>query len=127
MNVPPVPPNLLEAAWRFARVLTGCSEGAGRTFDDALAELRRHPHADEEDRRAVLFLTILRRRALKFPARNELSGRLAELHAVPEPGRSALTLLCLNLLTRQDLGRTLHLEERPLAAALEQARATFSA
>jgi DNA-directed RNA polymerase specialized sigma24 family protein len=127
MSVPAVQPDLLENAWRFAHVLTGCAEGASRAFDEALAEIRRHPHVDEEDRFATLFFTILRRRCLKFPARNELAGRMAVLHTVPEPGRSALTLLCLNVLSSRELARVLSLESRALAETLEQSRASLRA
>jgi hypothetical protein len=125
MSVPAVQPDLLESAWRFAHVLTGCSEGASRAFDEALTEIRRHPHVDDEDRFATLFFTILRRRCLKFAARNELTGRTADLHRLTEPGRSALVLLCLNVLPARELARVLSLEARMLADALEQSRAAL--
>jgi hypothetical protein len=127
MSAPAVHPDLLENAWRFAHVLTGCAEGASRVIDETLEEVRRHPHGDDEDRLAILFYTVLRRRSLKFPARNELSGRLAGLHGLLEPGRSALTLLCLNALPARELERTLTLDHRSLAEALEQARAALRA
>jgi DNA-directed RNA polymerase specialized sigma24 family protein len=112
----------LEKAWRFAHVLTGCTEGANRTFDETLEDVRRHPHGDDEDRVASLFLTLLRRRCLKFPARNELPAPVAALHGLLEPGRSALTLLCLNALSAREIQRVLDIDARKLAEVLEQAR-----
>jgi DNA-directed RNA polymerase specialized sigma24 family protein len=112
----------LEKAWRFAHVLTGCTEGARRAFQETVEEVRRHPHGDEEDRVAGLFFTVLRRRCLKFPARNELSGNVGILHSLMEPGRSALTLLCLNALSARDIQRVLDVDPRRLAEVLEQAR-----
>lgn len=116
----------LEKAWRFAHVLTGCTEGATRTFEETLEEVRRHPHGDDEDRVANLFFTILRRRCLKYPARNELPGNVAALHGVLEPGRSALTLLCLNALPAREIQRVLDIDARKLSDALEQARRALS-
>jgi DNA-directed RNA polymerase specialized sigma24 family protein len=112
----------LEKAWRFAHVLTGCTEGAARTFGETLEEVRRHPHGDDEDRVASLFFTILRRRCLKYPARNELPGNAGVLHGLIEPGRSALTLLCLNALPAREIQRVLDIDVRKLADALEKAR-----
>jgi hypothetical protein len=116
----------LEKAWRFAHVLTGCTDGANRAFGEALEEVRRHPHGDDEDRVANLFFTILRRRCLKFPARNELPGNVAVLHGLMEPGRSALTLLCLNALPAREIQRVLDVDARKLADVLEQARLALS-
>jgi hypothetical protein len=116
----------LEKAWRFAYVLTGCTEGASSTFGETLAEVSRHPHADEEERVASLFFKVLRRRCLKFPARNELQGNAVALHALVEPSRSALTLLCLNALPAREIQRVLDIDARALAEALEKARTTLS-
>jgi len=127
MSDPAEHSHLLENAWRFAHVLTGCTEGANRAFDEALGEVRRHPHAEDEDRIARLFLTTLRRRCLKFPARCELTGRAAGLHRLLEPGRSALTLLCLNALSAREMERVLSINAKALADALEQARAAVRA
>ena len=115
----------MKIAWRFAHVLCGCADGASRAFDEALNEIRRHPHADDDDRVPRLFLTILRRRCLKVPARCDLTGRPAALHRLLEPGRSALTLLCLDVLPAREIQRVLSLDERHLAEALEQARASL--
>ena len=127
MSDPAMPSHLLENAWRFAHVLTGCAEGAARAFDESLEEVRRHPHADDEDRMARLFFNTLRRRCLKFPARCELAGRVADLHRLPEPGRSALVLLCLNILPASEMERVLNLDGRTLSASLEQARSALLA
>ena len=116
----------LEKAWRFAHVLTGCTEGASRAFGETVEEVRRHPHGDDEDRVASLFFTLLRRRCLKFPARNELPGNAGVLHGVIEPGRSALALLCLNALPAREIQRVLDIDARKLADALEQARTALS-
>ena len=126
MSEPSELTHLLERAWRFAHVLTGCAEGAAAAFDGAVDDVRRHPHGDDDERLARLFLTNLRRRCLKFPARNELGGRPAALHGLPEPGRSALTLLCLNLLPAREIERVLDVDARTLGEALERGRAALA-
>ncbi|HEY5741883.1 MAG TPA: hypothetical protein VIS99_05020 [Terrimicrobiaceae bacterium] len=115
----------LETAWRFALVLTGCEEGTSGVFKESVNELLRHPHPGDLERTRQLFYTIVRRRGLKFPARCELEGTAAKLHKLPEPGRSALTLLYLGALPASHIQSVLNLNERLLANAIDKARSAL--
>jgi hypothetical protein len=115
----------LETVWRFAFLLTGCHDGASRVFQDSVDELLRHPHPGDLDRTRQLFFTVVRRRSLKFPARSELEGTAANLHALPEPGRSALALLYLDALPADDIQCVLNIDERLLAGAIDKARSAL--
>jgi hypothetical protein len=115
----------LETAWRFAFLLTGCHEGASKAFKDSVEELLRHPHPGDLDRTRRLFFTAVRRRSLKFPARCELEGTAANLHALPEPGRSALVLLYLDALPTDDIECVLNVGERLLAEVMDKTRSAL--
>ncbi len=112
----------LNSAWRYALVLTGCREGAAKIFRESMDEVVRHPHPGDHERTKRLLFTVLRRRALKYPASCELTGALAVLHRQPEPDRSALALLCLNAFDAEGLHRVLDLDVASVAAAVERAR-----
>lgn len=127
MNTVPEEWSFLKTAWRFAFLLTGCEEGAAKVFQESVEEILRHPHRGDEERMARLFFQIIRRRALKFPARCELTGLLAKLHASPEPGRSAVILLALNALSEEHLRHLLDVDKRTLADAVERTRAALGA
>jgi hypothetical protein len=113
----------LSTGWRLALILTGSHEGASRAFKDAVEEVQRHPNASDLRHLEILFFSTLRRRSLRIPARNELTGLAAVLHESAEPGRSALALVWLNALMASDLHSVLGIEDAPLADALENTRA----
>lgn len=113
----------LQTAWRFALVLTGCREGAGKVFKETAAEVASHPHPGDLTRTRHLFYTALRRRALRYPARNELTGAVGRFHTVSEPSRSALTLLYMDALSPGEIGKILDLDPRGLAESLDRGRA----
>ena len=115
----------LEAAWRFAFVLTGCREGASKAFKESVDELLRHPHAGDLEKTEKLLFAAVRRRSLKFPAYCELKGSPARLHRLPEPGRSALALLSLNALGADAITNILGIDSRGLAEALGKARSAL--
>ncbi len=73
-------------------VLTGTEDGAGKSVREAIQEVTSHPAACDGHKRRQLFLSAVRRRSLKFPARNELPDPLRSLHGTPEPGRSVFAL-----------------------------------
>jgi hypothetical protein len=104
----------LETAWRFTWLLTGCKEGVDKVFSETVEEIRRHPHTGDADRTACLFYSILRKRALRFPARCALDGPAASLHREPEPARSAQALLGLRALSSSDVQRVLDLDAKTL-------------
>lgn len=112
----------LKTAWRLAFLLTGCREGASAVTRAAVEEILRHPDAGGAGRRERLLFGIVRRRSLRFPAKCELTGLAARFHALPEPGRSALTLLCLDALPAGHIQRLLDLDEASLAEAVEKTR-----
>ena len=116
---------VLEAAWRFAYVLTGCREGAAKVFKGALEDLFKHPDATELEKTEKLLFMAVRRRSLKFPAHCELQGIAARLHKLNEPGRSALTLLYLNALPAADIENILSVESRVLSEAVDRSRKTL--
>lgn len=112
----------LNSAWRYALVLTGNREGAGKVFRESVDEVVRHPHPGDHERTKRLLFTVLRRRALKHPASCELTGPAAVLHRQPEPDRSALTLLSLSAFDAEGLHRVLDLDVAAVAAAVDRAR-----
>ena len=112
----------LQAAWRFASVLTGGPQGAAKVFQESVQEILRHPDLANPERTMLLFYSILRRRALKYPAACEHKGLTANLHKLNEPGRSALTLIYLDAMPAERIQRLLHLTERQLADNLGDAR-----
>jgi hypothetical protein len=78
--------------YAIANLLTGCHEGAMAVATAAADEVGKHPAASEAGRIARLFFAAVRRRSLRFPARCDLDGALAGLHAMQEPARSAHVL-----------------------------------
>jgi hypothetical protein len=100
--------------------LTGCREGAQAAFKEAVAEIHRHPHAEEHERAVRLFYSTLRRRCLRFPARNELGATLTSLHQIAEPARSVVVLEGLKALPEADIQRVLEIDAKTLAKLREQ-------
>lgn len=105
----------LVTAWRVAYILTGCQEGATKVIQESIDELLQHPGVHDRHRLEMLFYSILRRRCLRFPARCELTGPLAELHALAEPDRSARVLLELNALDAEEIQHLLNVTKLPPA------------
>lgn len=83
---------LLRRGYRFAKLLTGCDEGALAAVSQATHDVGAHPAAEDPVRTERLFFAAVRKRALRHPARCELRGTLATLHAMPEPVRSIRAL-----------------------------------
>lgn len=115
----------LTTAWQFALLLTGCEDGASKVFDETVEEIARHPHPGDLERTKKLFFGVLRRRALKFPARCALAGAPAALHQSLEPGRSAIALLALQAFDSAEIERILGIDHRTLTAAGEKTRASL--
>lgn len=110
----PEPSEILLRGFLFARILTGCPEGALDTVTDAEAKLARHPSGNDPDQADILFLTAVRRHALRFPARCELPAPLDSLHAEPEPLRSARVLRGLGFDNPSHVARVLGIPEKML-------------
>lgn len=120
MSDTPTEWSFLATAWRYGLLLTGCQEGATVAFKDAVTELLRHPHAEERDRAARLFYSTLRRRAIRFPARNELPASLSAFHLMEERARSAVLLHALKALPDSDIQRLLEVDNKGFTKLLEQ-------
>lgn len=126
MNVGPEEKDFLRSAWRLALVLTGRREGAAKVFQDSVDEILRHPQAEDEQRAKNLLFATVRRRSLRFPARCELTGSVAQLHRQLEPGRSALVLTGLeDAISADSLPHLLEIDKKSLDASVAQARAAF--
>lgn len=118
--------SFLETGWRVAYALTGCREGASKVFKDTLEEVLRHPGAGGDAAHTrILFFTVLRHRSLKFAARCDLTGLPADLHRLPEPGRSAYTFLLLDALSGAEIQNVLGLKEREVADYVQSARSSL--
>ena len=112
----------LSTGWRVAYTWAGCREGASKIFNDTVAEVLHHPGDGDLRTTITLFYTVLRKRALRYPARCELTGLAANLHGQPEPGRSAWTLLLLEALPSEDVEQILGLDQRRLAEAVQKSQ-----
>jgi hypothetical protein len=108
------PSEILRRGFLFARILTGCNEGAMAAVADAASGLARHPSGNDPKHAGILFMTNVRRRALKFPARCELPAPLDALHTEPEPQRSARVLHGLGGTKPSHIGRVLGMPEKSL-------------
>lgn len=130
--------------YRFAAVLLGDAERARAVVIETLeAAVAKPPGGLDAERLALWFFGEVRRRALKLqpgksapatvpadlPAHAEAAataatpGRvLAALHVLPEPGRSALTLLLLDEIESDHVAKMLRLDRGEFAAALSGAR-----
>lgn len=130
--------------YRFAAVLLGDAERARAVVTETLeAAAARPPAGFDAERLAVWFFHDVRRRALKrqpgasppptvpadLPANAEAVAKaaspdkvLAALHALPEPGRSALALLLLDEIESDHVAKVLGLDRAEFAVALSRAR-----
>lgn len=103
---------VFEDGYQMAFVMTGSGEGAENVVREAAAEVAVHPAPGGEERASKLFFSSVRRRALRYPARCELDGVLAKLHAAPEPQRSAVLLVEIGGLSAGDAAALSGLTER---------------
>ncbi len=128
--------------YRFAVVLTGDDGKAMRVVSASLEDALKRPrsHGDLDRLHALLFKDV-RERALR-DAPGERTGRRRkvtilpgevglsidvrevrrEMHALPEPGRSALALLYLEVMETEELQRVLGKTEAEVADLLADAR-----
>jgi hypothetical protein len=134
-----------QCLYRFARVLLLNGETARKLVIETLEASIRAGMADlDRDRMILLQFQDLRRRALKIqpdaktsiPAASislpvgasEIVPRVgpdqieAALHGLPEPGRSAYTLLLLDTMDAESIATMLDLEPSAFAEAVQSAR-----
>jgi DNA-directed RNA polymerase specialized sigma24 family protein len=121
----------LDDAWKYALVLTGREADALESVRATLALLaRRTDAADPAREKRILFSSIYRSAKPTTPASEPPSAAeqaVDPLHNLPEPGRSALTLLCLGLFSGEELAGVLGEPLPDLARALGDARHTLAA
>jgi DNA-directed RNA polymerase specialized sigma24 family protein len=132
-----------QSLYRFAEILLRDPELARKVTLETLEAAILKPPGDAERVAMTLFVGI-RRRALRNkgtiipPAapRAELPAEAAAvapekiaaaLHALPEPGRSALALLLLDVMEADHIAKVLGLAEAELATALHSARLALHA
>src|SRR5207302_5250253 len=120
--------------YRLALLLTGDASAAeellATTLRDAAPQLAQFRNAKTRDK---WLAGELRRRCLQKnsaqPAETSETPPLAadniavRIHALPEPGRSAFALFCLDIFSADDLADILGLDISELANALADARA----
>lgn len=117
------PSRTAENGFLLAWILTGCEEGARAVLPEAAKEAARHPAAHDRERREKLFFAAVCRRSLKFPARCELAGKLAELHAALEPGRTLLAFEALGVLPAKEAATIVGIDPRQAAAQADSCSA----
>lgn len=122
MSEIPAEPALLETAWQYALLCTGCRQGADSVLKAAVEDILKHPDAGDPGRRKRLLFGTVRRRSLRFPAKIEVNGAAARMHKLAEPGRSALALLYLDAMPAEEIRRVLELDEAGFSAAVEKSR-----
>ncbi|HEY8900411.1 MAG TPA: hypothetical protein VIM61_08360 [Chthoniobacterales bacterium] len=129
--------------YRFAAVLLQDAELARKITLETLEAAVLKPPTHDEERLAMFLFQAVRRRALKSratgttggTARGELPAGPADvvaratparveaaLHALPEPGRSALALLVLDTMEADNVAKLLGLGEAEFANILHGAR-----
>jgi len=113
--------------YRFALVLTKNALQAERLVGESVREVLYRGSGESARRIRWLIFQKVRQRALSQIA-NEETGDISSneivtaLHALPEPSRSAMTLLCLESFSLQDLESLLDLSTQELGEALKAAR-----
>ncbi len=116
--------------YRFALVLTKNASQAERLVEESVREVLYRGNGESARRIRRLIFQKVRQKALGQTA-NEGVGDIPPdeivmaLHALPEPSRSAITLLCLESFPLQDLESFLDLSTQELGEALEAARSSL--
>lgn len=120
----------LRPAWIYAVVLAGAPAKATELVGSVLREISgRHDVVTSWRRRRLFFARLLREAGgLPRVSAEDFSGPsgLFPFHELQEPGRSALTLLYLRLLTPEQLADVIGRPEKDLPEILSTARAELS-
>lgn len=119
----------LPDAWRYALVLTADEESATLLVRDALNALSHRTDAADPHRAQRILFSLIFRAGRNRPTSNSPKTPAEEkamaFHRLPEPGRSAWSLLCLGLFSGEHLAGLLGQSEAELAAALGEARSRY--
>jgi hypothetical protein len=120
----------LRPAWIYAVVLAGAPAKATELVCSVLSEISSRHDVVTSWRRRRLFFAKLLREASSLPrvSQSEFSGPMGlfPFHELQEPGRSALSLLYLRLLTPEQLADVIGRPEKDLPEILSKARAELS-
>jgi hypothetical protein len=120
----------LRSGWIYALVLTGRESAATEMVSKSLQSLVERNDLVGSTRRRRLFFAMLFREGQKIPRITEVAetnpARLACLHSLSEPGRSALALLHLRLFDLDQIAVIIGTTEKELPAILTTAREDFS-
>lgn len=118
--------SFLPKAWKFALVLTGREAAASSLVSAALRAVAKRSDLHEAERTKRVLFSILCREGAKATQVTgpETAAEQATffLHQLPEPGRQAITLLCLGLFSGEQLAGLLGKSEPELARCLGEAR-----
>lgn len=122
--------SFLPAAWKYALVLGGRESAATALLTGALTEISKRSDVWDSARMRRLLLSTIHREGSKTARVGDPASPAERsafiFHGMAEPGRSAITLLCLGLFSGEHLAGLLGLGERELAGILQQARESLS-
>lgn len=120
----------LRSAWIYAHVLTGKAESATALVAETLKTIAGRADVVSPRRRKRLFFSTLFRNATSQPAEllgpSDATPAVEAFHNLPEPGRSALTLLYLRAFSPEELAGILGKTPVELADVLQSTRREFS-
>lgn len=120
----------LRSGWIYAFVLTGRQAAATELVSKALKEVAERNDLVSSRRKRRLFFAMLFREGQKIPRLpapvDESHPVLSRLHAIQEPGRSALALLHLRLFDPDQIAVIIDKTEKQLPEILIAARDDFS-
>ena len=118
----------LRSAWIYALVLTGRSESATSLVKETLNSIASRADVVSTRRRKRLFFSTLFRSATTQENRDtsQTNEAVSTFHSLPEPGRSAATLLYLRIFTPEELAGILGKSLIELADILQATREEIS-
>lgn len=120
----------LRSAWIYATVLTGEAESATALVTETLKTIAGRADVVSPRRRKRLFFSTLFRAATAPPTEprhsSDTPAAVKTFHSLPEPGRSALTLLYLRVFPPEELAGILGKTPIELADVLQSTRPEFS-
>lgn len=116
----------LRSAWIYATVLTGEAESATALVTETLKTIAGRADVVSPRRRKRLFFSTLFRTATEPLHSSDTPAAVKTFHSLPEPGRSALTLLYLRVFPPDELAGILGKTPIELADVLQSTRREFS-
>jgi hypothetical protein len=119
-------PQEIAGIFRFAVLLSGSPQAARAAVLEFLPAVAEKIEQMRDENKCKLWLmTRLRERLLKISPQPDIAESVepaARFSQIPEPGRSALALLCLDLFSAADIEQILQIPLEKMPAALDKAR-----